>query len=122
MRVLSSPLLSAAMAVVTSGGQESLEPVSDQGDAIVKILAEVKAGTLGPVAGADRIDEIAMASGLCKEMKIDPRSVGVDITNRGGRGYPCWKWPCLPVTSWRMVGVGKWCPMLHALRKGLEPV
>ena len=64
----------------------ALVEVSDQADPIVKILEEVKAGTIGLVAGADRIDEIAMASSLCKEMKIDPRLVGVDVTNRGGQG------------------------------------
>ena len=100
----------------------ALVEVSDQGDPIVKILVEVKAGTLGPVAGADRIDEIAKASGLCNDMKLDPRMVGVDVTNRGGRGYPCWKWPCSPVKSWRMVGVGKWWPRLLAWRRGLAPV
>ena len=52
----------------------------------MQILAAVKAGETGLVAAADKIDEIAMALGLCKEMKIDPRLMGVDITNRGVKG------------------------------------
>ena len=63
-----------------------LEEVTDPGDPIVKVLADAKAGAIGLVAAADKIDEIAMASGLCSVMKINPRLVGVDITNRGGQG------------------------------------
>ena len=63
-----------------------LEPVSDQGDAIVSTLADIKAGRIGLVAGADKIEEIAMASGLGTEMSLNPRMVGIDISNRGGQG------------------------------------
>ena len=66
-----------------------LEEVSDQCDPIVMILSAVQNGTLGLVAAADKIDEVAMASSLCREMKIDVRSMGVDITNRGGQGVFC---------------------------------
>ena len=76
-RLISSGEIMAAIPLVE---------VSDQGDPIVKILAEVKAGTIGPVAGADRIDEIAMASGLCKDMKIDPRLVGGRCHKSGRAG------------------------------------
>ena len=67
------------------------------GNPIVKILVVVKAGAVGPVAGADRIDDIVWASGLCKEMKIGPRVVGVDVANRGGRAFLCWRWLCWPM-------------------------
>ena len=46
---------------------------------------------LGIVATADKADEIALASGLCKEMRIDPHPVGVDPTNRGGQGVSMWE-------------------------------
>ena len=81
---------SAAMALLILSGKDigeiPLHTVSDQGDPIVKVLAEVKAGTTGPVAGADSIDEIAMASGLYKEMKIDHRLVGGRYHKSGRAG------------------------------------
>ena len=63
-----------------------LDEVSDQGDPIRSILEEVKVGQLGIVAAVDKIDTIALASGLCKQMKLDPRLLGVDIENKGGQG------------------------------------
>ena len=63
-----------------------LSAVSNQSDPIVRVLAAVTSGATGLVAGADKIDEIAIDRGLCRVMKIDPRVVGVDIGNRGGDG------------------------------------
>ena len=85
------PSLSSAMASALIAGSKKieeipLEPVSDQGDAIVSTLADIKAGRIGLVAGADKIEEIAMASGFGTEMSLNPRMVGIDISNRGGQG------------------------------------
>ena len=52
----------------------------------MRVLAAVTSGATGLVAGADKIDEIAIDRGLCRVMKIDPRVMGVDIGNRGGEG------------------------------------
>ena len=77
--VLGSLSLSAAMAYSLQSAKDiseiALEEVSSQCDPIVKIMEEVKAGNIGLVAAADKIEEIAMASGLCKQMEIDPRMV-----------------------------------------------
>ena len=63
-----------------------LSAVSNQSDPIVRVLAAVTSGAAGLVAGADKIDEIAIDRGLCRVMKIDHRVMGVDIGNRGGEG------------------------------------
>ena len=68
------------MAAAVLSGQDvtkiPLEEVSNQGDPIVRILAAVKSGETGLVAGADKIDEIAIDRGLCRVMNIDPRIMG----------------------------------------------
>ena len=63
-----------------------LAAVLNQSDPIVRILAAVTSGATGLVAGADKIDEIAIDRGLCRVMEIDPRIMGVDVGNRGGEG------------------------------------
>ena len=78
--------MAAAFFYGTGRDEDPLAAVLNQSDPIVRILAAVTSGATGLVAGADKIDEIAIDRGLCRVMKIDPRVVGVDIGNRGGDG------------------------------------
>ena len=68
-----------------------LAEVSDPGGPLRSILEEVNGGKVGIVAAVDQIDTVAVASGLCKQMKLDPRLLGVDIENKGGQGYTFWR-------------------------------
>ena len=89
-----------------------LEAVSDHGDPIVQVLNDIQAGVVGLVAGADKIEQIALASGLGWEMTLDPRTVGIDIVNRGGEGVSTLE--CALLAEYIVADGWSWAMVKHA--------
>ena len=111
---------SAVSPAKLSAAEVELKAVSDQNDAVLKVLSRHESGALGVCAAADQVMEILQASGHVKDqMAINPSLVGIDPCNRAGEGVNSME---VGLLASEIAAVGwSWAETSHAICVAVKP-